>query len=768
MELFKGRYVALMCLSFILAFYIPSPYKIVVMIAIGVITLSAFILSLCFKKNAAASFVLIMLCCIAFLIGALRSYFAIDLARNKALEHEGYNSVEMTVISEEGRDEHFSEYIVNITNIGEEKTDIRALTVMSFSMDLHSGDVVKARVKLIDPNEKLWGLTAYERVNDEKILLTSVIYDHEKINIVECGNTVTFWNTLVRKGGIEIIVNKIQSAIINVFDDTFGKDVSPLAKGFFMNDRSDLSVDIIRDFRRCGASHLMAVSGMHITILLGAIDRFLVNLFVDKKIRCSIISVLSIGLLIITGFSSSASRAVIMLWITYIHFIMADDEDAVTSLFFSVFVILMVSPYSYYDLGLWMSFLATLGIVSVYSLIDARIHKGRPRKWYLRILKKIGMVTVSVIIMTLVANLFVLPVSWSIFDEVSLASVPANILLSPVSTVFLAEISIALFLCQIPFLRGIVLNLMKATIELMLWIMRSISKWDHAIQPLNYEFADIIIPILIAIMIVCIVIKLKYKWLMIIPPAVAVFAFGICLAITHAQQPPKAIYVANGNEQMIVVSENGRSVLCDISCESSDMYYDSYYLSNECGGNKIDALILAHISKEQPQFIESIGRSTVVDKIWLPKPINNEELVVFEQIVKAAEKIEAEICVYNDSEVFETEEDITFYIDRESEGKTAALSIYRGKTAVHFADPDVTENYTMLKRLVDLGRFSIISSSCEDANNEGSITLNGNNVELLVFGSEKAYKTETIKSGNIPVYVNKEKYKTWNIAFSLE
>ena len=674
----------------------------------------------------------------------------------------------MTVISEEGRTDHSSEYIVNITRVGEEKINIRAITVMAFSMDLHSGDIVEARVKLIDPNEKLWGLSAYERVNDEKILLTSVIYDHEKVNVIECGNTVSFPKMLIRDSGIEILTYKIQGVISRTFDTTFGDSVSPLAKGFFMNDRSDLSADVMRDFKRCGATHLMAVSGMHITILLGAIDRLLVNLFVDKKIRCVIISVLSIGLLIITGFSSSASRAVIMLWLTYIHFLMADDEDAVTSLFFSVFVILMISPYSYNDLGLWMSFLATLGLVTVYSLIDEKLPQKRARKWYVRLLKNIGIGTLSVILMTVVANLFVLPISWSIFDEVSLVSVPVNIVLSPISTVFLAEIPIALLLCKIPFLRGAIISVMKVTINLMLGIMRFFARSDHAIQPLNYEFADIIIPILIAIMIVCILVKLKYKWLMVIPPTAAVIAFSICLAITHAQQPPKAVYVVNGNEQMIVVSENGRSVLCDISCETSDMNKESYNLANECGGNKIDALILAHLSDEQPQFVDRLGRSTVIDIIWIPKPTNKSELAIVENIYAAAEKVEAEIHIYNDAEVFETEEGVTFYIDREAEGKTAALSIYSGNTTVHFADPDITDNYVMLGKFIDLGRFSIISSSCDDKNNEDNVTLSGENIEILVYGSEKAYNTGIINGNDLPAYINKEKYKTWNIAFPLD
>lgn len=766
MQLFKGRYVALMCLFFMLSFFIPSPYKIGLIIFFGVATIFSFVFFLKTKKKSEIVFAVIFICCISFFIGLLRSYFAIDFACKKALEYEGNQNIELTLISKGKSSDHSSEYTAIITKIEEKTMNIRALVLLPFTSELHSGDVIYARAELVSPNEQIWGLSAYERTYDEKILITAVIYSTENLSVLSCGNELSTIGKLVRKGGIEIVTNGAREKISTVFDDAFGLDLSPLAKGFFMNDTSDIPSDILRDFKRCSVSHIMAVSGMHITILLGAIDRLLTKLFVDKKIRCIIISVLSIFLLIITGFSSSASRAVIMLWISFLHFILADDEDSVTALFFAVFVILFISPYSCFDLGLWMSFLATLGLVTVYSFIDEKIPKKHIKKWYLRILKKTGLGILAITLMTVISNLFVLPISFSIFGEISLVSVPANIALATISTVFLCEIPIVFLLCKIPFLNEPLLALMRATANLILSISRYFSKWDHAIQPLNYIFADIIIPILVIVFVICLIIKIKYKWLMIIPPVTAIIAFGICLAITYAKQPAKAIYVVDGKEEMLVISENGRSVLCDISCSSVDMYYESYYLAKDCGANKIDTMILAHFSKEHSEIIERIGKFTIIDRLFLRQPINDKELFIARDIIETAESIGINVCIYNDEEIFETEQGITVYIDSEKEGKPALISVFKNSSALNFANPDITKKDDSLQRIMNAGRFAIISSSFERTDNE-NIVFEENNIELIVFGSEKAYNTAAFEHKDVPVYVNKEKYKCWNVAFPL-
>jgi hypothetical protein len=86
---------------------------------------------------------------------------------------------------------------------------------------------------------------------------------------------------------------------------------------------------------------------------------------------------------------------------------------------------------------------------------------------------------------------------------------------------------------------------------------------------------------------------------------------------------------------------------------------------------------------------------------------------------------------------------------------------------LNFVDPSATENDKFLEDTLNLGRFAIISASSDTSESE-SIVLNGNNIELLVFASEKAYNAKTIEHNGVATYVNKEKNKLWNIAFPLE
>ena len=89
-----------------------------------------------------------------------------------------------------------------------------------------------------------------------------------------------------------------------------------------------------------------------------------------KKLRVkpSLISIIMIVLsfcyLAITGFSISAMRSVIMLNIVYLSMLSSVPSDSLTALSIAGIVIILISPGSIIDSGFWMSFSATLGILS--------------------------------------------------------------------------------------------------------------------------------------------------------------------------------------------------------------------------------------------------------------------------------------------------------------------------------------------------------------------------------------------------------------------
>ena len=81
-----------------------------------------------------------------------------------------------------------------------------------------------------------------------------------------------------------------------------------LVGALLLGNRDGLYDETVRDFRRCGISHMLALSGLHMCIVMGFFDLILRILFIDKKIRCVILTLIAVAYLVLTGFSPSASR----------------------------------------------------------------------------------------------------------------------------------------------------------------------------------------------------------------------------------------------------------------------------------------------------------------------------------------------------------------------------------------------------------------------------------------------------------------------------
>ena len=137
-----------------------------------------------------------------------------------------------------------------------------------------------------------------------------------------------------------------------------------------VGNRDDLSGSVKLDFARLGISHVLALSGMHLAILSLALNSLLTRVGVKKKLRV-IIMITSISFYIaLTGFSASVLRSGLMLIISGAIFLLSSKADAVTSLFISVFLIVLFNPTAVFDLSLWLSAFATLGVIAFSEIAE--------------------------------------------------------------------------------------------------------------------------------------------------------------------------------------------------------------------------------------------------------------------------------------------------------------------------------------------------------------------------------------------------------------
>ena len=146
-----------------------------------------------------------------------------------------------------------------------------------------------------------------------------------------------------------------------------------IAKALIIGDKSLLDQETKNSFGATGAMHVLAVSGLHIGIisqLLLFIFQFFSKVIQRRNAVIFVVILLWIYALL-TGFSPSVVRAVFMFTVLMSAQEMGGNYSPINTLFFTAFVLALINPFVLYDIGFQLSYLAMLGIFTLYKPIVA-------------------------------------------------------------------------------------------------------------------------------------------------------------------------------------------------------------------------------------------------------------------------------------------------------------------------------------------------------------------------------------------------------------
>lgn len=190
-------------------------------------------------------------------------------------------------------------------------------------------------------------------------------------------------------------------------------------KAILLGERTALSKQISNDFRRAGASHLLAISGFHIAIVGGALlwlfDRFRLGR------RGRWLTVLALwGFILLIGAPPSALRAGLMASAVLITGILDRPASGLPPLALAVLVMTTWNPNYLWWVGFQLSVLATLSLILFAGRMQAAV-QNLPR-W----LKPIALI----MLLTVAVQITTLPLVAYTFRQLSLVSLLTNILLT--------------------------------------------------------------------------------------------------------------------------------------------------------------------------------------------------------------------------------------------------------------------------------------------------------------------------------------------------
>jgi len=219
--------------------------------------------------------------------------------------------------------------------------------------------------------------------------------------------------------------------------------------GILFGKRDYINSETTDLFAASGISHLLAISGLHLSIIVFLINALLGIFRIGKVFRSVITLVFTAVLMIMTGFTPSILRAGIMITCLLFAQFLRYDYDAPTALSFSAVIICIINPYAITNIGFLLSFSATLGLIVSQTLLD------KVRATFS--LKTVGIVRLvlyeilKLIVPCFFAFMFTVPVSACVFGYLSVYSPITNLIISPLLPLTLAVSLAAAIFSLTPF-----------------------------------------------------------------------------------------------------------------------------------------------------------------------------------------------------------------------------------------------------------------------------------------------------------------------------
>ena len=264
-------------------------------------------------------------------------------------------------------------------------------------------------------------------LKSDNVIFNEIIDDGEFLSyyfIEDYRYTVyTGLNALSVELGEMNFIENIHFNVRKTLVDAIG-DYGNIAYGVLTGNKNFIDTDIREEYSVSGLAHILAVSGLHIGFLVSLISLVLKLCKVKKLQSLIITSIILILYNVFIGGAVSAIRATIMtLALLYARCIGA-RSDSLNNLSLAVTVILTFLPQSIFDAGFLMSVGAVFGVVVIYP----SIYKIVTKKLNSRLLKGF----VSVLLISLSAQIGITPTSISTFNTVSPYSVLANVIVIPI------------------------------------------------------------------------------------------------------------------------------------------------------------------------------------------------------------------------------------------------------------------------------------------------------------------------------------------------
>ncbi len=398
-----------------------------------------------------------------------------------------------------------------------------------------------------------------------------------------------------------------------------------IAMAMLVSDKEGLAQDELEAFQKAGIAHIMAVSGLHVSIAGAALVWLLGRMRVSRGWQMVVLGAFLSGYAALAGFSASSIRAAVMLLIGLLGRRLGRRSDPLITLSTAMTVVLLINPLQLFSASFVLSFSAMAGILLLQPVIlsglGGSIHERWRREkaapWYLsqgRVQWERALSSFKELLsVTLAAQIGVLLPTACYFHQWPLYSVFINLMIIPLVGVLLPFLFVVLAVSWIPFVGMLVGQVGGLACDMLLWLTSMVAHLPYA----TLRVPSIPGSLLVALASCAVLASQYFRG----PAGTRLLAIVLTMAIglggAFMAQPPKLRYIqlSAGQADAALIMDGRTTLAVDVGEFGTEAL--GYLLAE---GRDLDAVFLTHLHLDHALGMNGLLDAGIrIGRVYLPE-----------------------------------------------------------------------------------------------------------------------------------------------------
>jgi competence protein ComEC len=295
-----------------------------------------------------------------FLLGL--TLLAYQRSSNSILQGDEVNGFGIGSIEEvRNKESEWKQILIRLNRVGEISTKERVL--LTTREKLVEGDVLFVRLDLkrIENRNNPGEFDAKAYWKGKNVRYAGFLLEGD-FKLVEPGS----------QNGLSSFFSRVRAHSEGILKEIIPEHAYGLAVAILLGNKGYLSTEVLMGFQGSGAMHVLAVSGLHVGIVMLLLSQFFQRFsrFLSRERALVLTILITFFYAGLTGFSPSVLRAAIMFSVVMLGQLMSRKTNSLNTLGLSALLLMLWNPLVVYDMGFQLSYLAMIGILTLYKPIS--------------------------------------------------------------------------------------------------------------------------------------------------------------------------------------------------------------------------------------------------------------------------------------------------------------------------------------------------------------------------------------------------------------